>query len=122
MALEDFKRIVESLRTPVAVADSRGMITFANGAFAQSLGKAARELPGTMLADFFVAGDQKKLQQGLQRVAEGKSASGLLEAQVAGEEPRYAFYDAESAARNRKAAAPLRMVKSASRVKALHDR
>ena len=89
MALEDFKRIIESLRTPVAVADPRGVITFANGAFAQSMGKAARDLPGTMLADFFVAGDQKKLQQGLQRVAEGKSASGLVEAQVAGEEPRW---------------------------------
>lgn len=89
MALEDFRRIVESLRTPVAVADPRGAIAFANGAFAQAVGKAARELPGAMLADFFVASDQKKLQQGLQRVAEGKSASGLVEAQLAGDEPRW---------------------------------
>ena len=89
MALEDFKRIVESLRTPVAVADPRGVLTFANNAFAQMVGKAARELSGVPLASLFVAGERKKLQQGLERIAEGKSASGILEAQVDSEEPHW---------------------------------
>ncbi|APV50000.1 hypothetical protein BWI17_10080 [Betaproteobacteria bacterium GR16-43] len=89
MPLEDFKRVVESLRIAVAVADPRGAVTFANGAFAQMAGKGARELGGVPLASIFEAADQKRIQQSLQRISEGKSANAVIEARVAGDPPRW---------------------------------
>ena len=36
MATDDFKRIFESLRVAVVIADAKGIVSYANSAFAQS--------------------------------------------------------------------------------------
>jgi len=43
--MADFRRIVESLRAAVAIADSRGDISFANAAFVQLVAGAAATSP-----------------------------------------------------------------------------
>ncbi|HUP31160.1 MAG TPA: PAS domain S-box protein, partial [Usitatibacter sp.] len=82
MASEDFKRIFESLRVPVAVADAKGAVAFANAAFVELTAQDARTLPGTDLASLFVAGDRRRLLQNIARVGDGKAASAYLDAQL----------------------------------------
>ena len=89
MATEDFRRIFESLRVPVAGADAAGAIAFANAAFAELAGPRDRGLPGTELAALFAAADRKRLQQNIARVGEGKSASAHVEARLARDESRW---------------------------------
>ena len=82
MASDDFKRIFESLRAAVALADARGAIAFANPAFIELAAQDARTLPGTALASLFVAEDHKRVQQNVARVGEGKAASAFLDARL----------------------------------------
>jgi PAS domain S-box-containing protein len=83
MAPEDFKRIVESIRIPVAVADPQGSIVFGNETFAQLVGRTPRELPGVSLGSLFADTDRKRVLQNCARIAEGKTSSSLLEARIA---------------------------------------
>ncbi len=85
MAIEDFKRIVESLRLAVAIADARGGVVFANPALVLLAGRAAAQLAGKPLAELFAAGDQKRVAQGIERVAAGKAGSLRLDVELAGE-------------------------------------
>lgn len=89
MAPEDFKRIVDSLRIPVALADPKGMLLFVNGSFATFTGYGAKELSGYPFASLFGAEDGKRALQALTRVAEGKSANATFEAPLAGDPPRW---------------------------------
>ncbi|MGZ5584672.1 MAG: PAS domain-containing protein, partial [Usitatibacter sp.] len=82
MPTEDFKRIFESLRVPVAITDPKGAIASANSAFVELAAQDARTLHGVELASLFSADDRKRLQQNLSRVGEGKAASALLDAQL----------------------------------------
>ncbi len=79
MATEDFKRIVESLRIAVAIADPRGIVAFANPAFLQLAGEPDHGAVGASLPSLFHPDDGRRVQQNLLRVAEGKSASALLD-------------------------------------------
>src|SRR5689334_20492509 len=83
MPMEDFKRIVDTLKVPVAIADAGGEILFANAAFAQVVGLDPRSVAGVALAVLFAAGDQKRIQQNVMRVGEGKAASAFADAELA---------------------------------------
>ena len=82
MATDDFKRIFESLRASVSLADARGNVAFANPAFIELAAQDARTLPGTALASLFAAEDHKRVQQNVTRVGEGKAASAFLDARL----------------------------------------
>ena len=82
MAHEDFKRIFDSLRMPVAITDAKGILACANAAFVELAAQDARTLPGTELASLFAPDDRKRVRQNVARVGEGKAASALLDAQL----------------------------------------
>jgi PAS domain S-box-containing protein len=82
MTPEDFRRIVESLGVPMAIADARGAIVFANLAFTKFTGRERGTLSNVSLASLFAAGDQKRIQQNIARVGEGKAASAFVDAQL----------------------------------------
>jgi len=90
MATEDFRRIFESLRIPVAGADAAGAIAFANAAFVELAGPRDGGLPGIELASIFAAADRRRLEQNIARVGEGKSASAIVDARLARDESRWA--------------------------------
>lgn len=79
---EDFRRILDILRVPVAGADAKGIITFNNAAFTDLLQHADAALTGTELGLLFVGGDRKRVQQNIARVGEGKAASAFLDARL----------------------------------------
>ena len=83
MATEDFRRVVESLKVPVALADARGALTFANLALAELAGADAAELAGRSVAELFRGADQRKVAQSVSRVGEGKAALATLDAAFA---------------------------------------
>lgn len=83
MATEDFQRIVESLRTAVALADSEGVVAFANRAFAQFADLPGKPAAGSPLAALFHKDDARRVQQNVTRVAEGKTASALIDVRTA---------------------------------------
>src|SRR5450755_383216 len=83
MTPDDFRRIVESLGVPMAIADARGGITFANLAFTKFTGRERGTLLNVSLASLFSAGDQKRIQQNIARVGEGKAATAFVDAQLA---------------------------------------
>jgi PAS domain S-box-containing protein len=83
MAAADFRRIVESLRAAVALADAKGDIAFANAAFVQLTGKAGTNLAGTTVTLLFSEGDRKRLAQNISRVGEGKAATAFVDAKIA---------------------------------------
>jgi len=83
MATEDFRRVVESLKVPVALADARGTLTFVNLALAELAGADAAELVGRSIAELFRGADQRKVAQSVSRVAEGKAAAATLDAAFA---------------------------------------
>lgn len=83
MPTEDFRRIVESLRVAVAIADAKGVVAFANAAFAQLAGDPDHGVAGHALATFFHKDDGKRVQQNVTRIVEGKTASALIDARVA---------------------------------------
>src|ERR1700730_18048691 len=80
--MEDFKRIIESLKIAVAIADAKGAIVFANTAFTQLTGRWRGALQNVSLASLFAAGDQKRIQQNIARVGEGKAASAFVDAEL----------------------------------------
>ena len=81
---EDFKRIVESLRVAMAIADAKGAIAFANDSFARLTGRERATLPGTSLASLFGEGDRKRIKQSITRVGEGKAAASMMDARIEG--------------------------------------
>ena len=83
MQIGDFKNIIESLRLAVAIGDTRGTIVFGNATLTQILGRPSAEVLGTPLAELFAAGDQKRVQQNIERVGQGKAGSAFMEAQLA---------------------------------------
>jgi len=83
MAIEDFKRIVESLGIAVAIADAKGAIVFVNAAFAGLVGRDSAALDQAPLASLFKKDDQKRVQQNIARVGEGKAASAFVDVQLA---------------------------------------
>ncbi|MBK7658074.1 MAG: response regulator [Betaproteobacteria bacterium] len=83
MASEDFQRIVESLRIAVAIADSGGIVAFANPAFAQLADMPGKPAAGSSLPSLFHPGDAKRVHQNVARIAEGKTASALLDVRTA---------------------------------------
>jgi PAS domain S-box-containing protein len=85
MATEDFKRILESLKIAVAIADAKGAILFANDAFEQAAGRERGALANVSLATLFAAADRKRIQQNVARVGEGKAASAFVDASMDGE-------------------------------------
>jgi PAS domain S-box-containing protein len=82
MASDDFKRIFETLRVAVVLADAKGAIQYANSAFAELAGREGRELAGTGLVDLFAAEDRKRLQQNLARIGDGKANSAFFDAML----------------------------------------
>ena len=90
MATDDFKRILEGLRVAVAVVDARGMVAFTNAACAQLTGHRALDLIAKDFKSLFHADDVKRVEHGLERIAERKTASLELEARIeAGEDARW---------------------------------
>ena len=63
MSTEDFKRIVESLRIAVAIADPKGVVAFANPSFVQLAGDPERGVSGQALPSFFHKDDARRVQQ-----------------------------------------------------------
>ena len=86
MATEDFRRIVESLRVPVALTDPKGAIVFANEAFAEASGRERASLTNASLASVFRPDDQKRIQQNVTRIAQGKAGSAFVDAEMGGED------------------------------------
>ncbi len=83
MATEDFKRVVETLRTAIAIADPKGVVAFANPAFVQLSGDPDHGVCGEPLASLFHRDDARRVTQAVSRIAEGKTASAILDVRVA---------------------------------------
>ncbi len=83
MASEDFQRIVESLRIAVAIADIEGVVAFANPAFEQFTELPGKPAPGSSLPSLFHRDDAKRVQQNVVRIAQGKTASALIDVRTA---------------------------------------
>jgi PAS domain S-box-containing protein len=82
MAADDFRRLFESLRVAVVIADAKGRTTFANSAFGELASQAAAEMTGRDLTALFAAEDRKRVQQNLARVGEGKASSAFFDAML----------------------------------------
>src|SRR5476649_2598343 len=82
MTPDDFRRIVESLGVPMALAGARGGVPFRDLAFTKFTGHERGTLANVSLASLFSAGDQKRIQQNIVRVGEGKAASSFVDAQL----------------------------------------
>jgi PAS domain S-box-containing protein len=83
MAIDDFRRIVEHLKVPVAITDGTGTVVFANTALALLAARDAREIHGARLAELFASGHRKRIEQTVMRVAEGKAGSSFVDAELA---------------------------------------
>ena len=83
MPIEDYKRIVESLKLALAIADAKGRIVFANASLAKMCARAVDELEGAPLAELFAPGDQKRVQQNAERIVQGKAAGSFVDAELA---------------------------------------
>jgi PAS domain S-box-containing protein len=79
---EDFKRLVESLRTALATSDAKGTITYANDAFARLTGRDRSALETMSLPSLFTEDDRKRIQQNIARVGDGKAAASLVDARL----------------------------------------
>jgi len=79
MSAQDFRRIVESLRTAVALADAQGIVAFANPAFAQLAGTPSQSAVGASLSSLFHREDARRVAQNVARIAQGKTASAVLD-------------------------------------------
>src|SRR5258706_1077112 len=82
MAREDFKRIVETLKVAVAIADAKGVITYANNAFAQLVGRELVTLASFDLGPCVADTDRRRILQNVARVGEGKAASAFVDAEL----------------------------------------
>jgi PAS domain S-box-containing protein len=83
MPIEDFRRVVESLRVPVAIADAKGTVVFANAALAELALCEARDIVEHPFVALFIEDDRKRIAQNVARVGEGKAASAFVDAQLA---------------------------------------
>ena len=83
MPIEDFRRIVESLKLPVAIADAKGRVVFANAALSQLAVRPVESIEGSPLVEIFAPGDQKRVQQNVERVMHGKSGASFIDAEMA---------------------------------------
>src|SRR6266850_1456835 len=83
MPIEDFKRIVESLKVPVAIADPEGTVVFANTALAQLVAREVRDILDRPFVALFSPGDRKRIAQNVTRVGEGKAGSSFVDAELA---------------------------------------
>src|SRR6478752_2441510 len=82
MATDDFKRIFESLRVAVVIADARGIVSYGNSAFGHLATDDARDMNGVDLATLFAQEDRKRVQQNVARVGEGKAGSAFFDAML----------------------------------------
>lgn len=82
MATDDFKRIFESLRVAVVIADAKGAISYGNSAFGQLASDDARSMNGVELTSLFAKEDRKRVQQNVARVGEGKAGSAFFDAML----------------------------------------
>jgi PAS domain S-box-containing protein len=82
MASDDFKRIFETLRVAVVVADAKGAIQYANSALGELASREDRSLAGASLVELFDKEDRKRVQQNLTRVGEGKASSAFFDAML----------------------------------------
>ena len=82
MKSDDFKRIFETLRVAVVLADAKGAIQYANSALGELAGRDGRELTGTGLVELFDKEDRPRMQQNLARVGEGKASSTFFDAML----------------------------------------
>jgi PAS domain S-box-containing protein len=91
MPIEDYKRIVESLKLALALTDAKGRIAYANEALAKLCARPREALEGMALAELFARGDQKRVQQNAERVAQGKAGASFVDAELAkaGPEPQW---------------------------------
>jgi PAS domain S-box-containing protein len=83
MPIEDFRRIVESLKLPVAIADAKGRVVFANAALSQLAVRPVESIEGSPIFELFAPGDQKRVQQNIERVMQGKSGASFIDAEMA---------------------------------------
>ena len=81
MPAQDFRRILESLRVAVAIADAKAHTVFSNAAFAAMAGDVPAG--GANLTTFFESADRKRVLQNVGRVAEGKAAQASFDARLA---------------------------------------
>ncbi len=91
MPIEDYKRIVESLKLALAIADAKGRIVFANPSLAKMCARPVAALEGMALAELFAPGDQKRVQQNAERIVQGKAGGSFVDAElaVASREPQW---------------------------------
>jgi PAS domain S-box-containing protein len=78
---EEFKRLVESLKVPVALVDAKGAILFRNPAFSEATGED--QAPLESIAEAFTEGDRKRIAQSVARVADRKAANAVLDVALA---------------------------------------
>ena len=78
---EDFKRLVESLKVPIALVDAKGAILFRNPAFSEATGEDQAPLDSN--ADAFMEDDRKRIAQSVARLAERKAANAVLDVTLA---------------------------------------
>ena len=82
MSTDDFRRIFETLRVAVVLADAKGAIQYANSAFGELAGGGERAFAGAKLVDLFAKEDRKRVQQNLARVGEGKASSAFFDSML----------------------------------------
>jgi PAS domain S-box-containing protein len=80
-AVEDFKRIVDSLKVPVALVDGAGAIVYGNPPFAEATGMDQAILES--LDQAFEANDRKRVAQSVERVADRKAMSAVVDVRLA---------------------------------------
>ena len=78
---EDFKRIVESLKIPLALVDAKGILLYRNPPFSEATGED--QAPLDTFAEAFVEADRKRIATSVERVAERKTASVVIDVQLA---------------------------------------
>jgi len=78
---EDFKRIVESLKIPLALVDAKGILLYRNPPFSEATGED--QAPLDTFAEAFVEADRKRIATSVERVAERKAASAVVDVQLA---------------------------------------
>src|SRR5258708_26828137 len=82
MPSEDVRRIVETLKVAMAIADAKGVITYANSASAQLVGRELVTLTNLDMGSLFADTDRKRILQNVGGVGEGKAGSAFVDAEL----------------------------------------
>jgi PAS domain S-box-containing protein len=82
MPIEDFKRVVEAIKVPVAITDAKGLVMFANPALMQLVERAESDILEKPLTQLFIESDRKRIAQNVARVGDGKAGSAFVDAQL----------------------------------------